>query len=109
MLARFETQIFAALKREALIYARLKHKNIVRFYGICYNPSCLVLELCKGQTLHKLYMKLAYSVPSTIVGWALQVASSMNYLHNRDRALIHADLKADNGKLICIFVLALNT
>lgn len=75
----------------------MDNKNIVRFFGICYDPPCLVLELCEGATLHKLYLKLRYSVPSTVVGWGLQIARGMNHLHNRDHALIHADLKADNG------------
>ncbi|KAI6235335.1 hypothetical protein M3Y95_00040600 [Aphelenchoides besseyi] len=89
--------IIEALRREALIYARLSHKNIVRFHGICYeDPACLVLELCKGQTLFSLYRRLLYSVPSIVVHWAMQIARGMEHLHESDTALIHADLKADN-------------
>ncbi|KAI6240861.1 SH3 domain protein [Aphelenchoides fujianensis] len=89
--------IIEALKREALIYARLNHKNIVQFYGICYDePPCLLLELCKGKTLFSLYRQLTYSVPSFVVSWALQIARAMSCMHELDEALIHADLKADN-------------
>lgn len=37
-----------ALEREALIFCRLRHKNIVGFHGISLNPLLLVLELCEG-------------------------------------------------------------
>ncbi|CAD5217263.1 unnamed protein product [Bursaphelenchus okinawaensis] len=85
-----------SLKREALVYARLNHKNIVAFYGICIESPCLLLELCEGGTLMRLYRELSFAVFSTVIKWGLQVAEGMNHLHNRDDALLHADLKADN-------------
>ncbi|CAD5222954.1 unnamed protein product [Bursaphelenchus xylophilus] len=85
------------LKREALVLARLSgHKNIVGFYGICTESSCILLELCEGRSLFQLYRRLKFAVYSTVIAWASQVAEGMNHLHNRDAALIHADLKADN-------------
>lgn len=49
---------FLALEREALIFCRLKHKNIVGFFGMSMNPLFLVLELCEGNQKFQGYLKL---------------------------------------------------
>ncbi|CAD5222956.1 unnamed protein product [Bursaphelenchus xylophilus] len=91
-----DNKSFESLKREALVFARLSHKNIVAFYGICTESPCILMELCEGGTLFRLYRQLSFSVYSTVIAWALQIAQGMDHLHNRDDALLHADLKADN-------------
>lgn len=49
---------FLALQREAVIYSRLKHENVVRFYGICLSsPACLVLEVCFLKLYKMFYYK----------------------------------------------------
>lgn len=45
----------------------------------------------------KLYDNLEYAVAFTVLNWANQVAAAMRHLHDRDKPLVHADLKADNG------------
>ena len=40
---------------------------------------------------------MKYSDPLTVLYWAKQVASAMEYLHSRKDPLVYADLKADNG------------
>lgn len=39
-----------AIKQEAVILTRLSHANIIKSYGICYDPVSLVMELCEGST-----------------------------------------------------------
>uniref|UniRef100_A0A914HF87 mitogen-activated protein kinase kinase kinase n=1 Tax=Globodera rostochiensis TaxID=31243 RepID=A0A914HF87_GLORO len=85
-----------ALKREALILSRLRHENIVQFFGISPDPLFIVLELCEGGNLFSLYRKMSSSEVLTVIFWAKQVASAIEHLHARDEPLVYADMKAEN-------------
>jgi len=39
---------FKDLEREALILSRIKHENIVGFFGYSLDPLLIALELCRG-------------------------------------------------------------
>merc|ERR1719331_2281252 len=80
---------------------KLRHPNIVRFFGI-WQPGgggvdqvFLVMELCPGGDLRG----AAQDPDSTLEErqrWILQVASAMQYLHGRTPPIIHRDLKPQN-------------
>jgi serine/threonine protein kinase len=57
----------------------------------------LKFQLCYGDTLSEMLCKLSYADPICVLNWAIQIAKGMEHLHKRDDALVHADLKADNG------------
>merc|ERR1719331_385678 len=80
---------------------KLRHPNIVRFFGIwqpgggCADQVFLVMELCPGGDLRD----AAQDPDSTLEErqrWILQVASAMQYLHGRTPPIIHRDLKPQN-------------
>uniref|UniRef100_A0A915MT97 mitogen-activated protein kinase kinase kinase n=1 Tax=Meloidogyne javanica TaxID=6303 RepID=A0A915MT97_MELJA len=84
------------LEREALILSRIKHENIVGFFGYSLDPLLIALELCRGGALINLYRRMASSDILTVICWAKQVASAIQHLHSRDDPVIYADLKAEN-------------
>lgn len=101
------------MEREALILSRIKHENIVGFFGYSLDPLLIALELCRGflylfwklkkkflgGALINLYRRMASSDILTVICWAKQVASAIQHLHSRDDPVIYADLKAENGFL----------
>ena len=92
------------LVREASMMAKLKHHNIVRFFGIWQPPNegeeeiervFLVMELCSNGDLRD----AAQDLDSTLrqrQQWITQVALAMQYLHGRTPPIVHRDLKPQN-------------
>ena len=92
------------LVREASMMTKLRHHNIVRFFGI-WQPEgtgseqtgrvFLVMELCPNGDL-----KQAAEDPGSTLQkrqqWIMQVASAMDYLHGRTPPIVHRDLKPHN-------------
>jgi serine/threonine protein kinase len=83
--------------------SRVSHPNIVKLYGACIDPVCLVMEYAEGGSLYNvlhatplLPFKAAHAM-----SWALQTARGVAYLHGmQPKALIHRDLKPPNLLLI---------
>merc|ERR1719472_566909 len=83
---------------------KLRHHNIVRFFGI-WQPAVqtedesdrifLVMEMCPNGDLRD-----AAEDPNNRLQerkqWILQIASAMKYLHGRTPPIIHRDLKPQN-------------
>ena len=86
------------LVREAAMMTKLRHHNIVRFFGIWPQDEdrvFLVMELCPNGDLRD----AAQDPESTLKErqqWILQVASAMEYLHGRTPPIVHRDLKPQN-------------
>lgn len=82
------------LKREAKIHAKLRHPNIVTFYGVAVGPKeyALVLELmeCSLRDLLQRDKALSWKQKLQI---ALGALSGLVYLHGR---MLHRDLKSAN-------------
>ncbi|KAK6307074.1 hypothetical protein J4Q44_G00222220 [Coregonus suidteri] len=77
--------------------SRVNHPNIVKLYGSCDNPVCLVMEYAEGGSLYNVLHGAEplpqYSASHTM-SWCLQCAQGVSYLHAMNpRALIHRDLK----------------
>lgn len=87
----------AALQREARLYARLRHPNVVALRAVCLDPPhlCLVMEYAAGGPLNRALAGRAVP-PRVLLDWALQVARGMRYLHRPPSPLLHRDLKSSN-------------
>merc|ERR1712232_667524 len=87
--------------KEAIMLTKLRHPNIVAFFGIweLQDPDqirvFLVMELCEGGDLHSAVQSAENGLHDRMK-WVEQVASAFNYLHSRSPPVIHRDLKAQN-------------
>jgi len=90
-----------ALAQELRAFRHLRHPNLVLFYGACVdNDSCelmLVLEyvpgLCLAIVAQKPISKFGILDRSKMI---YGVACALTYLHTREPAIIHGDVKSDN-------------
>lgn len=102
------------LRAEATLLSRLRHPNIVHFYGVCITETdvFLVTEYCGGGSVLDLLLNKKRELPLVIVVQiALEIAQGMEYLHAQ--RVLHRDLKPENvlldnsgGVRICDFGLA---
>lgn len=91
----------ASLRREARLYARLRHPNVVALRAVCLEPPhlCLVMEFAAGGPLSRALAGRRVP-PAVLLDWARQVARGMRYLHaGTPVPLIHRDLKSSNGEI----------
>ncbi|XP_039050479.1 serine/threonine-protein kinase STY13-like [Hibiscus syriacus] len=91
----------AALKsrfvREVNMMSRVKHENLVKFFGACKDPlMVIVTELLPGMSLRKYLVSIHPKVLDLHVAlnFALDIARAMDCLHAN--GIIHRDLKPDN-------------
>eukprot|EP00429_Kryptoperidinium_foliaceum_P019710 CAMPEP_0176033196 /NCGR_PEP_ID=MMETSP0120_2-20121206/16393_1 /TAXON_ID=160619 /ORGANISM="Kryptoperidinium foliaceum, Strain CCMP 1326" /LENGTH=562 /DNA_ID=CAMNT_0017366519 /DNA_START=168 /DNA_END=1856 /DNA_ORIENTATION=- len=90
-----------ALAQELRAFRHLRHPNLVLFYGACIDPvTCelmLVMEYVQGLSLTGMAQK-----PMTKLGILQRskitygLACGLNYLHTREPAIIHGDVKSEN-------------
>lgn len=102
-------QIESESERKAFIVelrqlSRVNHPNIVKLYGACLNPVCLVMEYAEGGSLYNVLHgtePLPYYTSAHAMSWCLQCAQGVAYLHGmKPKALIHRDLKPPNLLLV---------
>uniref|UniRef100_A0AAQ6A7N5 Mitogen-activated protein kinase kinase kinase 7 n=1 Tax=Amphiprion ocellaris TaxID=80972 RepID=A0AAQ6A7N5_AMPOC len=84
--------------------SRVNHPNIVKLYGSCDNPVCLVMEYAECGSLYNLLHSAdpqPHYTASHAMSWCLQCAQGVAYLHAmKPKALIHRDLKPPNLLLV---------
>ncbi|XP_014894842.1 mitogen-activated protein kinase kinase kinase 7-like isoform X2 [Poecilia latipinna] len=84
--------------------SRVSHPNIVKLYGSCDDPVCLVMEYAECGSLYNLLHSadpLPHYTAAHAMSWCLQCADGVAYLHNmKPKALIHRDLKPPNLLLV---------
>lgn len=87
---------------EAKKFAVLSHPNICSLLCTCTNPPSMIIQYAAGGNLSDVLHKQKISLnTSTIVNWASQIASGMEYLHEGLRQpLIHRDLKSCNSEYL---------
>ena len=96
------------LKRVGMKLANLSHKNIVKFVGICLQPSAFIYELCEVvvddeiitnvSQLLEIYNEESSFVFKKRMALITQATEGVEYLHSND--IIHRDFKPSN-MLIC--------
>jgi len=88
---------------ELRIYRRLRHPNIVTFYGACIDPNtmdiALVLEYVHGQPLRQVIPRRPLSNDEDM-RWRLLLADdiccALTFLHAQTPVVIHGDIKGCN-------------
>jgi len=86
----------AAFREEINIMAKLRHPNILQFFGACLEPDlCLVTQFAERSSLfHALRDKdLTWEYAKRII---MDVARGMLYLHTRNPPVVHRDIKSLN-------------
>jgi len=93
----------ASFLREVSVSARLRHPNVLPFYGACLAPpdACLILtHLCEGGTVKDWLHPSDPSVEPPALSRRLRVvwdiSRGMSYLASRDPPIVHRDLKPGN-------------
>ncbi|GAB1293815.1 Mitogen-activated protein kinase kinase kinase 21 [Apodemus speciosus] len=104
-----------SVKREARLFAMLRHPNIIQLRGVCLRQPhlCLVLEFARGGALNRALAAAAPDPrapgprrarripPHVLVNWAVQIARGMLYLHEEAVVpILHRDLKSSNILLL---------
>lgn len=90
----------ANFKAEAILMSTLKHKNVLRSYGMVDASDeklRLVQEYAAGGDLLQRIRRPKYTVPEAL-GWLLGVAKGMRYLHDcvGTGTIAHRDLTPEN-------------
>jgi len=82
--------------REARTIARLRHPNIIRVleFGLEDKTPFLVMDYAPNGTLRQHHPKGSILSIATVVPYARQIASALQYAH--DEKLIHRDIKPEN-------------
>ncbi|KAG6612553.1 TKL/DRK protein kinase [Phytophthora cinnamomi] len=94
----------AEFSHEAALCGALNHPNIVKFFGMCVSPPtiCLVSELCVG-SLDVVVLALARRQLQPRrqqfllnLGYMIDAARAVAYLHSFSPAFVHRDIKPSN-------------
>lgn len=92
----------SAMLSEIEIMRSIDHPSIVKIYGACMEPTCLILQIINGGSLHEILHCSSAAADvrldeSQAVRIARDVASAMTYLHElKPKKIIHRDLKPQN-------------
>jgi tRNA A-37 threonylcarbamoyl transferase component Bud32 len=96
--------------REGMLLTKIDHPNIVHVLD-CFTEndrSYLILEYVNGTDLRQLVHQSGPQSESDVLDWAIQIATALKYLHEREQPIIHRDLTPDNmvlrndGKVILV-------
>ncbi len=86
-------------KQEIDMISKLRHRNIVQFYGACIQPTCLymVTELMEMDLFSALGVGPQYQWTGLYGKGVMEgIASGLHYLHSRRPAVVHRDIKSPN-------------
>jgi serine/threonine protein kinase len=95
-------QIDQAFEREAQLLASLRHQSLPKVMDHFIDPAgqFLVMEFIEGNDLGTLVEGRAIGLPVVrVTAWAEQLLRTLEYLHGRQRPVIHRDIKPQNLKL----------
>ncbi len=88
--------------REATILANLSHPNLPRVtdhFSIPGQGQYLVMDFVEGEDLTSLLRREKTLPVERCLGWIIQVADALIYLHGRQPPVLHRDIKPSNIRL----------
>ncbi len=91
--------------REASVLARLDHPNLpkVSDFFSAAGRDYLVMDFVPGRDLRDIVSEARANVrflsEAEVLGWAMQLADALEYLHRQEQPIVHRDLKPSNLKL----------
>ena len=90
-------------EREAAVLSRLRHPNVLIFYGVCLTEKSryIVTEYLENGSLEKHISSIrnktfTLDMFRTNLNILIGIANGMNYLHSLKPSIIHRDLKPRN-------------
>ncbi len=99
----FTTEEYARqFRREATILASLRHPNMPRVtdhFVIEGEGQYLVMDFIKGVDLREQLEKRGSISEEEALPWFLEICDALVYLHSRNPAILHRDLKPGNIKI----------
>jgi hypothetical protein len=95
------SEYYAEFRREVWMMSGMRHENILRLFGVCKTPMCMILELAvAGNLFFWIHKDDKPPDPSEFPlreNLASDVALGMDFLHSMTPPIIHRDLKSPNG------------
>ena len=91
--------------REASVLARLDHPNLpkVSDFFSAAGRDYLVMDYVPGRDLRDIMSEARANTrflpEADVVGWAMQLADALEYLHRQEQPIVHRDIKPSNLKL----------
>jgi eukaryotic-like serine/threonine-protein kinase len=94
-------QATSGFLREARLLASLHHPNLPRVidYFIIGSDQYLVMDYIAGDDLELIISKYGPQNVNTVLKWANQLTSALDFLHNQQPQVIHRDIKPANIKI----------
>ena len=88
-------------KREARVLGRLCHPHLPAIFDCIEeeNVVFLIMQMIPGDDLEGITARHGAPPWEVLVGWALQLAEAVQYLHHQTPPLIHRDIKPANIRL----------
>jgi len=85
-------------QREAGLLLKLEHSNVVRVLDsfVEQGRNYMMMEYVNGSDLRQVVLQNGPQSESSVLEWAISIANTLRYLHERDKPIIHRDLTPDN-------------
>ncbi|MDQ5853049.1 MAG: protein kinase, partial [Chloroflexota bacterium] len=91
----------AQYEREARVLGRLCHPHLPAIFDCLEEEDSVfvVMQMIPGDDLEAMTLRSGPPVWETLVGWGLQLAEAVQYLHDQAPPVIHRDIKPANIRL----------
>lgn len=85
-------------QREAQLLCTISHRNIAQVYDYFVEDDrhYMVLQYIDGRTIRDYIQEFGKQSEHTTIRWAIELASTLSYLHKLTPPVIHRDLTPDN-------------
>ncbi|MEW5304554.1 MAG: hypothetical protein WDW36_007157 [Sanguina aurantia] len=100
----YDPREYAALFNEVQLLGSLSHPSVMRFLAVCVEPPMIVMQYYPHGSLYDLLKRARSGNPKAVkeLSWQkrvemlLDIASGMQYLHQKSPPVIHGDLRSPN-------------